>query len=84
FQEFLLNLEFLKIQKKFLEGINEREWDEIREKIMREKTPLFKAEWRFFMDEEELTKISQAISLLKTPPPYKETLEILEERLEAK
>ena len=76
--------EFLKIQKKFLEGITEREWDGIRKEMMREETRLFKAEWRFFMDEEELTKISQAISLLKTPPPYKETLEILEERLKAK
>ncbi len=76
--------ELFKIQKKFLEGITEREWDEIREKIMREKTSLFKAEWRFFMDEEELTKFSQAVSLLKTPPSYKKTLEILEEKLKTK
>ncbi len=76
--------ELFKIQKKFLEGITEREWDEIREEIMREKARLFKAEGRFFMDEEELSKISPAVSLLKTPPPYKETLEILEEKLETK
>jgi|GEM_PF-4143078 len=76
--------ELFKIQKKFLEGITERKWDEIREKIMREKISLFTTKWRFFMDKEELSKISQAISLLKTPPPYKETLEILEEKLKTK
>jgi len=42
--------ELFKIQKKFLEGITEREWDEIREKIMREKTSLFTTKWRFFKE----------------------------------
>ncbi len=74
----------LEIQKKFLENITEKEWDKIRKKIMREELRIFKTEERFFMNEKEITKISQAISLLKTPPSFKETLEILKEKLKTK
>lgn len=67
----------MELQKKVLETINEKEWDEIREIIATEETRLFKAQERFNLKDKELEKIKQFALLLRVPPSYEESLKIV-------
>lgn len=68
------------LQKKFLESINEKEWDEIRERIRDAGVFLIKAKERYNLTSEKLEEIKQFISLLRVPPILKEMLEIIQRR----
>jgi len=73
--------ELRKIQEIALQDMDEESWDTIRKDIMENETNLFKAVQRFEIQEEEIRKIKQLAVLLRAPPSYKETLEIVKRRM---
>lgn len=72
--------ELLKLQKATIEGISDKEWDEIREKIWLNEVNLYKAKERFNIYQDELKKIKRFVTLLRVPPPREEMLKILSKK----
>ena len=70
----------LELQRQYLESIDQPTWDKIRKKIFDNETKIGKAQERFSLSHEETRKMEVALSLLRVPPSYQETLEILRER----
>lgn len=67
----------LDLQKKILNNVDEKKWDEIRKCILGAQTKLFKAAKRFNMNEDKLDRIKQFSALLRVPPSLAETRDIV-------
>ena len=72
----------LEYQKKYLTQIDEDGWHKIRRIIMIAESSILRAQRVLGLKERE--KIEEAIALLRTPPPRKKALEIINQRLSAK
>ncbi len=74
----------LKLQLDYLKSINEEEWNRTRKDILDNETNIHKAQERLKLTENEMMKTKVALSLLRVPPSYQETLKILEDRYAAR
>ena len=63
----------VQIQNKFIESIDEKRWDRIRENNV-DTGNLHKIAERFGINSEELERIEQSTILLRTPPTYPQAL----------
>lgn len=72
--------QLLQLQKTFLEKVNEKEWDEIREDIKGNEIKIFKTEKMYNLNLEEIEKMKQFIALLRVPPMLDEMLKIIKRR----
>jgi len=69
------------LQRIAIQNMNKGEWDDVRLGIAIYETSLYKAAERFDITEEELKKIDLFAILLRVPPPYDETIKIIERRV---
>ncbi|MBI2035976.1 MAG: nucleotidyltransferase domain-containing protein [Candidatus Liptonbacteria bacterium] len=72
----------LEIQKLVLDRVGKDAWDRIRAVILDMETSLGKAEFRLGLSVLDLNRVEAAAAILRTPPPYQETLNILNRRVE--
>jgi|GEM_PF-1766851 len=65
------------IQKRAIQRMTSKRWDNIRKKIMREETDLEKLCERLKIPEEEMERLILATILLRVPPSYNEARKLL-------
>jgi HEAT repeat protein len=65
------------IQKRAIQRMKSKRWDNIRKKIMREETDLEKLCERLKIPEEEMERLILATILLRVPPSYNEVKKLL-------
>lgn len=69
----------IKIQKNFLDKIDENKWDKVREEYGKKEVGNFeKLAERFGIAGEKLEKLKQMTILSRVPPPHQETLKIVQ------